>query len=68
MIRIKLNASKNKVRVNPLSKKNVEKLESNLNFKDASFSENSDIIDVHGIMINFVTDIENKGEISCIFK
>ena len=54
--------------VNYWSSKNVEKLESNLNVKDASFSKNSVIIDVHGIMINFLTDIENKGEISYIFK
>jgi len=39
-----------------------------LNVKDASFSENLSIIDVHGLMINFVADIENKGEISCTFK
>ncbi len=63
LIKIKKNADRNKVKVDLLSKKDVEKLEPNLNVKDALFSENSGIIDVHGLMINFITDIENKGGI-----
>ena len=45
------------------SKKKIKLLEPNLNVEHALFSENSGIIDVHGLMINFITDIENSGGI-----
>ncbi|MAI28674.1 MAG: hypothetical protein CMP38_00555 [Rickettsiales bacterium] len=42
-------------------KKKIEELEPKLNVEDALLSENSGIIDVDGLMTNFITDIENAG-------
>ncbi len=63
LIKIKENAERNNIKVKLLSKKKIKKLEPKLNVEDALLSENSGIIDVHGLMINFVTDIENAGGI-----
>ena len=63
LIKIKENAERNNVKVDLLSKKKIKLLEPYLNVENALFSENSGIIDVHGLMINFITDIVNTGGI-----
>ena len=61
LIKIK-EMQRNNIKINLLSKI-IEELEPKLNVEYALFSENSGIIDVHELMINFVTDIENSGGI-----
>lgn len=63
LIKIKENAERNNIKVNLISKKKIEELEPKLNVEYALFSENTGIVDVHELMINFVTDIENSGGI-----
>ena len=65
--KIKKNAKKNGILLKYINKEALNSIEPNLNCYSALYSKTSGIIDSHELMVNFISDIENKkGQI--IFK
>ena len=63
LLKIQINAERNNIKLQKLSKKLVQEFEPNLHVEEALLSDRTGVIDVHELMTNFIADIENKGGI-----
>tara|TARA_B100000579_G_C22827606_1_gene854093 strand:+ start:786 stop:1892 length:1107 start_codon:yes stop_codon:yes gene_type:complete len=61
LLNIKLNAERNGIKLIYKSKSEIKRIEPNLFCYSALFSSESGIIDSHGLMLNFLIDIENNS-------
>ena len=58
--KIKKNAKENGILLKYINKEALKNIEPNLNCYSALYSKTSGIIDSHELMVNFISDIENK--------
>ena len=63
LLKLKKNAELCGVNLKLLEKKDVKKIEPEVLCSTALFSKTTGIIDVHDLMLNFITDIENNNGI-----